>query len=620
MTDAVQPPLAEDPAPFGPCSSWTDLECWVWEQIRAGDAADIDRHLDDKFDPEQPGASKASRRLRASFLQAIALQDPYRSALTRNGIQILGAWFDEPIDFRDGHLTRVLWLHGCRFEKIVRFNGLRSTSVMSFEGSVFNAKVDMRSLEVEGGLYLRRGARFKAVDLYGARVGRNTNFSHAVFEGRLIMNAVQIGGNLIGFESHFHSDVGFKGATVSGMMDIRRCTFEDRLDMWWLRTGQDLLMGGMSSDEKAEKRAHYQLLDCRNAKIGGQLDLNHVEIEEPLNLSSVTIVNGALLGCGSRFDSIDLSLARIGQNLVLTSAQVAGAIDLTAAEIGQEVSFCETSAAGDIDLVFAKLESNLDLCGGHYQKLDLTGTSIAGELRLDDRVTWSRDAEFILRNTSTNALHDSPKAWPKDIELDGFVYHRFGGHNADADSSLRKRGSAWFVEWLADDVPHTPQPYRQCAKVLNDMGHPEMADDVLYAGRERDRKEMLENGDYLSAVGLWLLRSTIGYGHGALRYFRTLNWAAGLTALGVLVLMLTGDHTNLDGNVPIQTASAWEHVINIVQAASYSLNKLLPIIDLPVHHHDVKLGTFGKLYFQAHKLAGYILALFLLAGITGLTK
>ncbi len=619
-----------------PLEEWTDTECWVWRQIEAGHSADLNEHLGETVNPNSPDGWVAERRLSAAFLQTIAFHEPYRSALPRNGIQIAGAWFDEPIDFRDGHLDGILWLEACRFEELLAFNGLSTASVISLAGSVFEGDVDMRSLEVEGGLYLRNGARFKAVNLYGARIGRNINLSRAVFTGRLIMNAVKIGGNIIGFESRFAADVGFKGASVEGMMDIRRCRFESRLDMWWLRTGQDLLMGGMAGDDKAPKPAFFQHLDCRNAKIGGELNLNHVQIAEKLNLSSITVTNEALLSYHSQFSGIDFGRAKIGQNLILASSHIDGPAEMTAIHVGQNLSFNEATLSGKVNLVFAQIDINLDLCNGHFQKLDLTGTKIAGELRFNDEVIWSQGGQLILRNTRADTLHDNPAGWPEYIELDGFVYNRFGGLGSDAESDLARRRAAWFIAWLRKNAAHTPHPSRQCANVLIDMGYPDLADDVLYAGRERDRHELLLHGDHLPALGLWLLKATIGYGHGKARYFlRTLYWFGLLTVLGTIVLMMTGDYCLLDGNsiskscnhigdghglLPWQEATGSELLINIVQAASFSLNKLLPIINLPAHHADVILGTTSKLYFQLHKLMGYVLALFLLAGIAGLTK
>ena len=93
-----------------------------------------------------------------------------------------------------------------------------------------------------------------------------------------------------------------------------------------------------------------------------------------------------------------------------------------------------------------------------------------------------------------------------------------------------------------------------------------------------------------------------------------------MTVLGVAVLMITGDYLLLGGNVPWGEATGWEKLINVAQAASFSVNKLPPVIELPIHHDQIIFGTASKLYFQIHKLMGYILALFLLAGITGLSK
>ncbi len=100
------------------------------------------------------------------------------------------------------------------------------------------------------------------------------------------------------------------------------------------------------------------------------------------------------------------------------------------------------------------------------------------------------------------------------MDLNGFTYERLGGVDASSKAAVAQRGSKWFVDWLARDKPYTPQPYQQASKVLRAMGQPEMADDVLYAGRERERKEAWEGGDKLRWFGLSMLNWTIGYGIG----------------------------------------------------------------------------------------------------------
>jgi hypothetical protein len=62
-----------------------------------------------------------------------------------------------------------------------------------------------------------------------------------------------------------------------------------------------------------------------------------------------------------------------------------------------------------------------------------------------------------------------------------------------------ERGSDWFKKWLSRDPTYTPEPY-QCAKVLREMGTTEMADDILYAGPERDRTEAWHTGRKLRAA------------------------------------------------------------------------------------------------------------------------
>ena len=97
-------------------------------------------------------------------------------------------------------------------------------------------------------------------------------------------------------------------------------------------------------------------------------------------------------------------------------------------------------------------------------------------------------------------VQNEPDAWPKKIELHGFTYNSLGGLGSSA--GIPRRGSRWFVEWLAKHKPYTPQPYQDCAKVLREMGHPEMANDVLYAGREREREQALLSGQIGRATGL----------------------------------------------------------------------------------------------------------------------
>ncbi len=52
----------------------------------------------------------------------------------------------------------------------------------------------------------------------------------------------------------------------------------------------------------------------------------------------------------------------------------------------------------------------------------------------------------------------------------------------------------------------------------------------------------------------------------------------------------------------------------------YSLDMLLPIIQLRRRHYEVDLRGIVRYYFYFHQIMGYVLASFLIAGLSGLAK
>lgn len=469
MTDEeIGPALPGEACRVPPHEGWSDLEEWVWHEIGSGRIADINAKLGQTADPKEPDDWGAERRLGARFLEIMLLYDPWRSAIPRQGVRIVGALFDEPVNLIEADIRHEFWLHQSRFTSNVDLHRIRTRSLLSLEGSVFTGTLIMDSASIGGDLFMRQGAEFAEV---------------------------------------------------------------------WLR----------------------------GAKVGGQLDM--------------------------------------------TGAKVTGTLIMDGASIGGDLFMGEGTFTKPIDPIFVRIGGILDLRDATLTRLDLTGTRIEGELHLasDGRSPkWSDDAKLVLRNTRVGAVQDEAGAWPKVLDLHGFTYERFGGLEADPEAAVGKRGPNWFIEWLARDEPYAPQPYQQCAKVLHEMGHPEMASDVLYAGRERERKEALRGGNNPRATGLLLLKSFVGYGHGRRMLWHPLGWVLGMTIVGIGILHLTG--------VPKEPAGS------MVTPWFFSLDLLLPIIQLYEPHYEVVLEGCAKYYFAVHKLMGYVLASFLIAGLAGLTK
>ena len=123
---------------------------------------------------------------------------------------------------------------------------------------------------------------------------------------------------------------------------------------------------------------------------------------------------------------------------------------------------------------------------------------------------------------------------------------------------------------------------------------------------QRERGEAWAQGAYGKWLGLTLLNLTIGYGLGV-RYFRVLHWVLGLTFLGANVIDASGAALGKD--------PFW------VFACSFDL--LLPLIELKKEYGtfvQASLSGWPELYFYLHKIMGYLLASFLVAGLGGLTQ
>ena len=82
-----------------------------------------------------------------------------------------------------------------------------------------------------------------------------------------------------------------------------------------------------------------------------------------------------------------------------------------------------------------------------------------------------------------------------------------------------------------------------------------------------------------------------------------LIWVVGFLLAGIAALRLSGEGRK--NGMPFGIA--------------YSFDMLLPIIRLREKHYQIDLG-WVRYYFYLHKIAGFVLASFLIAGLSGLTK
>jgi hypothetical protein len=484
---------SEEMAP-GPSLAWRPSEQWVWQCLCESRIADFNARDGTTLDPSDPTGWDDTRVVSAAFLETVLLREPYRGALRRQGVRLVGAWFKEGLDLENARLGHELSLDGSRFEREVQLSDMRSAGVLSFAGSYF---------------------------------GRSLAISRARIEGQLNLS----------------------GARCTGLLNLNRLEVK----------------GSLFMHTEGDRTAQFAEVHLVGARIEGQLVLRGARCTGPLVLESLQVIS----------------------HVFLEGVEGDGAIA--------------------INMMFARLSGNLYLDRLQVTSLDLTGATLQGELHLgaanNDRPRWTGDAQFILRNATIGALQcpPGPEAWPA-LELGGCAYRQLGGLSpANPGAEMAARPADWFVDWLAKDQTFTPQPYHQLAGVLRSMGHPETADAVLYAGKERERRDA--GWRTRKWWGMSLLKWTIGYGYGY-RYFWSLIWVAGITLLGALIL-----GTTLQG--PDFT---------FLRRLAYSFDLLLPIVELDKRHSLEAINGWPRYYFYVHELWGYVLGSFIVAGLAGITK
>jgi uncharacterized protein YjbI with pentapeptide repeats len=469
----------------------------------------------------------------------------------------------------------------------------------------------MNRLQVQGDLLMHDRATFEEIDLNAAKIDGFVTMGQSVFSGKLTMDSIWIGRDLRMAKATF-GEVNLRGAKIGEQLDMIGSAFAKNLNMNGVQVEQNLFM---------RDKANFGEVDLGGAKIGGQLDMCGSTFAE-VNLGGAKI-GGLLAMRGSTFggklimktlqvqeslfmddratfEEVDLRVAKVGGSLRMDGSAFSGKVDMNTLQIGQHLQMRNGAIFHkDITLELAEIGGNLELSGSTFASVSLKEAKVVGALLLGPPApSWSEVAKLSLQNAQVGFLHYSPDVWPRNIELDGFTYANLGGLSEKNDGQINTRDTGWFKGWLKRQTKFTPQPYENLANVLEKEGHKGEAKDVLYAGKNR---ELEQASDRLSWFWLFLHKIFIGYGY---RIHYSFCWTLGFILVGMFVLRITKQGPA--NKMPYGLA--------------YSTDMLLPIVKLREKHYEIDLKGFARYYFYFHRIMGYVLVSFLIAGLTGLTK
>ncbi|WP_293577233.1 hypothetical protein [Phaeobacter sp.] len=308
---------------------------------------------------------------------------------------------------------------------------------------------------------------------------------------------------------------------ISGPLDLSH-----QIDLPSFHVRNCVFEKGFSAERSTWHRS-LSMIDCRFPFLNAEA----LDIKGSLNLAR------------SRFTTTDqpalnLQRGKVGESVKLNRVVCANTAKLNGLKVGFQLNCRKAS-----------------FCGTVNPALNLQNARIMGGLVFRD--LRKVEGRVVLAGAYARALADDTTSWPEIVVLNGFTYDRISKGSKDAQTRLEwlSGGDSWNGEFL-------PQPYRQLAKVLDDMGHEADAREVLYVlekklGAERRKalcQEIETLRDTSPVLGRrivkylllgadhaidWLQRVTVGYGR---KPFRSIGVLAGLI-LTFWMLTLAAWHT-----------------------------------------------------------------------------
>ena len=534
-----------------------------------------------------------------------------------------------------------LFLDGGAMFQEVDLRGAKIGGHLAMDGSVFSETLNMHSVTVEGGLFMRDGANFQEVDLDGAKIAGQLAMVGSTFAGTLHMDSVTVEGNLFMREGAIFREVILRGAKIGGQLSMSGSTFAGTLHMYKTSVEGDLLMDGGANFQEVFLRgakitgalamvdsafrgtlimdtatvegdlfmgeAEFQEVILIGAKIGGQIDMSGSTFAGTLNMGIAT-VEGALFMDEAECHEVILIGAKIGEQLSMTGSTFAGPLTMYSATVEGQLFMRGGAKFHEVNLRGAKIGDWVEMTGSTFAgTIDLRGVTVVGELKLstaDDDSVWAPGSILDLRYAKVGRLGASARlgqSGPGSTRLAGFTYDALGSIANQTDERESAKEAADFVErWLREEEAHSPQAHEQFARVLRQMGFPDRARRTLYEGKNHEVSDELRRGHLLHAGWLLVQWAMIGYGY---RVWHALVWIAALVTVGRLIARNSGCKMSGSG----EALGFW-----------YSIDRLLPIMELRKSHYDVDLPRRSRVYFYFHTVMGYVLATFLLAGLSGL--
>ncbi len=582
----------------------------------------------------------------ARFMNAVSLG----GAKVNGQILMPGASFDEvlnatALEVGGNLLMASLPQNKTSFKKGMSLIGARIAGNVSMIGASFDGPLNAGLMQVAGALFMNSLAQntttFKSVSLSSARINQEVLMMGARFDGTLNASYIEVGGNL-SMESDAANrttfdDVNLTGAKIKGKLDMSGADFEGALHGETLHVDGNLLMQSDLWREPSFKR-----VDINGAMVSGSVSMIGASFDGPLYAGLLRVGGNLEMGSltaerlkdlarrvGSlpeyrasqvKFKQVFLTGSKVEGNILIPDTSIEGAVDASFLQVGGNMNMPDSHFADQVEMGLAHIGGSLDLSGAGLAGLDLSGASIAADLKLGGahesalcKGNGCKPAALNLRNVHIGSRMDARNDWPTQgqLHLEGLTFGRLGGFDGDTGPQMHDQEAKWWDNWARRDPGYSPATYAQLAAAFTNSGDRDAADDIRYFRREREREMACKEGRLGSCVLQTVLGSVAGYGVGS-HTFKVIPWVLGFWLAGGLLLWWTVPAAKNRGAIWCSCAS---------------LAQLLPVITINKELTDFfndperkNLKGWQVFVFSALGVVGLALGAILLIAVSGLTQ
>lgn len=582
--------------------------------------------------------------------EAVSLRD----ARIKGSVYLNGGHFQKVVDLRGTHIDEEVQTSGADFKAALFAGSMQigvnlSVNATRFEGdalfpnstigglvdaskSTFGGEFNLVDSHVAGDVFVSGLPAANGVDISGTQVGGYVTLAGSSSKGPVNATNTQVAGDFIfdkdadDEEGHINGAITLSGARVGRDLLMVRSGFRGPVQLRNTHVVGNVRMDGAGFAGDLDMLAMHADGDVRlpGARVAGDFVASNVDVKQDLALTDGAHFSGSLNVTDAHVaNSVHMERATFDKGITAPNAKIDGDMFLNDSTFGAAVVLDGAHIGGD-----------LDLTGVSISQLDLTRATVDGSLVVNARTTWQPPAtleahQLSLVNAKVGGIQDgavgklkacptdkhpppSGNGWPmgRTVEFDGFTYGHLGSSASGEGSDMRKRDLCWWRWWLERDRDFSSQPYIQLASVMAAHGDQDNAAKVLYYGRVRETQMAWEAGNYPRWMLLAALNVVTGYGIGTYT-FRALSWIIALTVVGVVLLKRSPGAR--------QKPLLWR--------AGASLTRVLPGVEINREFTDFfddpkrqRLKDWQVVVFSAFVVIGWVLGLFLVAAMTGLTQ